>query len=143
VNYRVTVNLPGTPEGAEIDVHGLGRIKNGESRILSGVDWDMFSLLNRPAIWDDKLKRDVLETEDQLLVRFSDPDQTVHIEPTEEEPAPVDSGEEETRAQAHERQIITEHEAGQGTRDASQAGGTGKPEKPKGMPSSPSVRGER
>lgn len=143
MNYRVTVNLPGTPEGAEIDVHGLGRIKNGESRILSGVDWDMFSLLNRPAIWDDKLKRDVVETEDQLLVRFSDPKQTVHIEPTDDEPAPVVSGEEETRAQAHERQLISEHEADHGTTDQSQQADSGQPGKPKGMPSSPNVRGDR
>lgn len=114
MNYRVTVNLPGTPEGAEVVVHGLGQIQNGSSRVVNDIEWLKFSHANRVPLWDDKKQRDVYETDKEFLNRFSNPDAAVFISETDEEPEPpVDPLASETPAQAHERQLIERHEAEQ------------------------------
>jgi hypothetical protein len=44
--YKITVNLPGTPQGEEVEIAGIGRIKNGSTYEVSQEEAELFRTLH-------------------------------------------------------------------------------------------------
>jgi hypothetical protein len=81
--YSFTINRPGTAPGTELQIHGLGLVKNGQTTFVSNEDAERFRAMN--ATLETEIDDDGVTVASQvkgptLLQAFkNDPDVTVEV----------------------------------------------------------------